>query len=676
VKSITTLAIGAFGAIFAAQAQSQEILFDKTVRAGELQCFQDRSDPRKWYYMADKVRLARGDDGRPQFSFLRYVSNAKSKAGDDPNDEAEGGGIVHALIEFQVPQETLQDAVGELRRKVPNAQLVGPIIYKSGKFALISQFKQENGDLATKVLGLGTAPILEGSKAAVSIRLTKLGSKLLWESFKTATPDITFSFEMDISGYRSPYEAKLTANFDQIYSHRNFSAAAAINAGSVIGGFQVRDTFDDLRSSGAIKLETKGADAALDGLISSAYGKICDLMFDRMDGGQFAPSSGNSDNDTSLLERAQTNLDNARREARDQQRDERDQARQDRQSSGSANGAGGGTSTGAAGGTTGGSRTPPTSGDDPSHPGSGTTHDGPPPAGIRPRPGSERPAQLENGSGARQGGAVQPAFSLLATYTMKTVHRSGKFEIDFNKFAQETQTFRFDQNIGNLSGLMNDPSHFKEVNLDDPLFKQRELAVYLDGRNASDFAQYVNFVTVQLRKKHQDGGQTDDVIKIDKSNFNQSGNFFKLLYGYKGDSKRDQWLNYEYRTVWSFFGGKEVDMGWQSSTKPAIPVNAPFNRQTIKVEADPTRLQQSGVRLVTVKLSYTNAAGVVETKQVSMNPTANNLSQAVEFIRASGQLKYKYEITWRLQGGKTVSSGEKETSDDTLFTDEVPAGTK
>lgn len=255
---------------------------------------------------------------------------------------------------------------------------------------------------------------------------------------------------------------------------------------------------------------------------------------------------------------------------------------------------------------------------------------------------------------------------------MKTVRRSGKFEIDFNKFALETQTFRFDQNIGNLSGMMNDPLHFKEVNLDDPLFNQRELAVYLDGRNASDFAQYVNFVTVQLRKKHQDGGQTDDVIKIDKTNFNQSGNFFKLLYGYKGDTRRDLWLNYEYRTVWSFFGGKEVDMGWQSGNRPAITVTAPFVRQSIKFEADPTRLQQAGVRLITVKLSYVNAAGITETKQVSMSPTANNLSQAIEFVRPSGELKYKYEIVWRLQGGRTVSSGEKETSDDTLFTDEVP----
>lgn len=627
-------------------AFAQEILLDKTVRAGELQCFQDRTDPTKWYYMADKVQLARGADGKPQFSFLRYVSNAKSRPGEEANDEAEGGGIVHAVVQLQVDPEQIRDAVSELRRKVPNAQLVGPIIYKSGKFALISQFKQDNGDLTSKVLGLGTAPILEGSKAAVSIRLTKLGSKLLWESFKTATPDITFSFEMDVAGYRSPYEAKLIANFDQIYTHKNFSLAGATNLGAVVGGFQIRDTFDDLKQSGAIKLVTKGEDTKLDALIATAYGKICDLMFDKMDSGQFAPSPNTSDTDTTLLERAQTNLDNARREAREQDRG------QNSNSGGEA----------AAGG-------PPTS-----NPASGSGTDAPPPAGVPPRPGSDRPAQQQNGSGSRQGGAVQPAFSLLATYNMKTVHRSGTFELDFNKFAVDTQTFRFDENIGNLSGLMDDPQHFKQVNLDDPLFKQRELAVYLDGRNSTDFAQYVNFVTVQLRKKHQDGGQTDDTIKIDKVNFSQSGNFFKLLYGYKGDVKRDLWLNYEYRTVWSFFGGKEVDLGWTTSNKAAITVAAPFVRQPIKMEADPSRLQAAQVRLVTIKLAYVNAAGVTETKQISMSPSANNLSQAIEFIRPIGELKYKYEILWRLQGGRVVSSGEKETSDDTIFADEIPGG--
>ena len=33
------------------------------------------------------------------------------------------------------------------------------------------------------------------------MQLTKLGAKILWESFQTPTPDISFSFEMDVTGF-------------------------------------------------------------------------------------------------------------------------------------------------------------------------------------------------------------------------------------------------------------------------------------------------------------------------------------------------------------------------------------------------------------------------------------------------------------------------------------------
>jgi len=61
-----------------------------------------------------------------------------------------------------------------------------------------------------------------------------------------------------------------------------------------------------------------------------------------------------------------------------------------------------------------------------------------------------------------------------------------------------------------------------------------------------------------MRKKHQAGDETQDEVRIDRKNFNSEGNAFKLLYGWKNDSDRRQWMSYEYQTTWSFFGGKEV----------------------------------------------------------------------------------------------------------------------
>src|SRR6185503_16243494 len=146
--------------------------------------------------------------------------NVRSGADQTEAREGEGGGIVHALVSLSVSPEQLRDAQRELQRKKPGAKIVGYVPYSSGDFALVSTFGDpKTGHLVTQVVGIGKAPLLDGEKAAVSILLTKQGAKILWESFETPTPDISFHFEMVLDGYHSPLSAKVEANWNQIYEH-------------------------------------------------------------------------------------------------------------------------------------------------------------------------------------------------------------------------------------------------------------------------------------------------------------------------------------------------------------------------------------------------------------------------------------------------------------------------
>jgi len=44
---------------------------------------------------------------------------------------------------------------------------MGPVVYKSGKFGLVSRSRSTSGNLTKQVVGLGNAPLLDGEKAAV-----------------------------------------------------------------------------------------------------------------------------------------------------------------------------------------------------------------------------------------------------------------------------------------------------------------------------------------------------------------------------------------------------------------------------------------------------------------------------------------------------------------------------
>ncbi|MEM9687791.1 MAG: hypothetical protein AAF934_12870, partial [Bacteroidota bacterium] len=139
---------------------AQQINLDKTVKAGELTLFQELRNPKAWYYLVDKPRLAKDKNGMPKFSFLRYVENVRSGANEEKRREGDGGGIVHALIELGITDEQRQEAESELQSSVPEAKIMGPVMYRSGTVQLISSFAKKNGSLSKQVLGIGNAPLL------------------------------------------------------------------------------------------------------------------------------------------------------------------------------------------------------------------------------------------------------------------------------------------------------------------------------------------------------------------------------------------------------------------------------------------------------------------------------------------------------------------------------------
>lgn len=671
-------------------AAAQDIELDKPVMAGELILFPSVSDANAYYYVPDKPKLAVGPDSRPQFSFLRYVENVRSAADQPEAREGEGGGIVHALVSLSVTREQITAAQNALQAVRPEARIQGPVVFKAGRFTLVSSFKEENGRLTTKVVGMGTAPLLDGEKAAVSMQLTKLGAKVLWESFKTPTPDISFSFEMDMTGYRSPKRALIEANFDQIYEHHAFSAGVA---SSFLAG-EVKLAFDDLVRSGAIKLTQVGTDERLDALITTAYNKIADLMFNPLNGTgtpslesltSAAGGSGGSmlDRASALYTRNREDADRRNEESRRLDREEADRRRTDEERrrtdeerrAASTQGTTSPTPTPASGGAaaTGdvdrqvSERREPASGAGPHVPAAARQQG----VGAPPQSASSSSGSAPSASPTPRPQVSAAPFTVAAAYEFKRVRQRGVFKVDLNKYTADTITLRFDENIGDLRRYFGEAGHFREVNLDDALYRQREIVAFLDSLNSQDFGQYVNFVSVRLHKRHAGGDETHDEVRIDRNNFNQQGNNFKLLYGWKGDADRRRWMEYEYQATWSFVGGRSVEQPWQTTTSGAITLAPPYLRRTVELQADPAALAVAEVRAVTVRLFY-SLGGPEQVRQVTLNATGGQLSQRIEFMLPADRADYAYDVTWRLRGDRTVSSGRRTTSDSILFVDEVP----
>jgi hypothetical protein len=558
--------------------QSQPIFIDQPIQAGELLVFPHITDSSKYYYLPNKLSLGTTTSGLPQFSFLRYVQNVKTKPGSEQVTEGDGGGIVHALVELKVTESEISRAQSVLRSKTKNndAVIVGPIVYKGGTFSLVSSFAEEGSELTKKVVGVGRAPVFVGNKAAVSIRLTKLGAKILWESCKTPTPDLSFSFIMDFTGYRAPMQTRIEVDWDKVYSHEAFSFGVDIGTPYVSLGADIKAAFDELRENGTIKVINFGADDKMEAAIDAAYKKILDMMFQPF-------SLPNAD-----------------------------------------------------------------------------------PSTVQ---------QITEGIGAVAKTIKRGAspVSLSFAYEMKKQRKSGKYVIDLSKATTETINFRFDENLG--SDVAQCADCFRSANLDDPFYKQRELLVSIDGLNSDQFAKYINFVTVSMKKVHGNGEVTYDEVRIAEKEFKEAqGNPFRLLYGWKdkGDNDRDKWLKYEYETKWSFFGDHSVSQEWTTSDQLGLNLAPPFHPMSVSVEADPELLQSAKIRLATVKFFYDYGAGEKE-EQITIKGNQEVPASLAEFMLKRGKYDYEYEITWRLFGNKTLSTGRKKSSDALIYVDEIPA---
>jgi len=620
---------------------AQKVMLDEPLKAGPLMLFPDVNDKSVFYYVTDKPRIATGANGRPQFSFLKYVDN------DPANKEGAGGGLVHAVVVLEVTEEHRKQAERELQRLKPGSTLRGPILFTDGTIALISSIANKDGEFTKQVLGLGKAPILDGHKAAISVLLSKQGAKILWESFKTPAPDMSVSFEMTMQGYRSPKRVKIEANFDQVYESSVFQAAAAVTGPVLLAG-EINATFEDLRKSGAIKVEQFGEDEDLEKALETAYNKLTSMMFDPA-GGTGSPNLGQlgavgGAGSTSLLDRATQRLNSERTEAQNRNREIRSENRADEARRASA---------------AEGSRSNDSTASDTS------LRDD---VAIGPR--SARRSALRGGTANDDAGSGPipevsvPSISIMASYQMKRIHQQGTFKIDLNKYTVDNLVMRFDENFGQIKC----PECFREANLEDPLYVQRDVMAYLDGFNSEDFGKYINFANVTIRKKHEGGDVTNQEIRIDKTNFNTTGNNFKVIYGWKGDNNRGEWLNYDYKVTWNYFGGFTKEEPWKTTDLGSVPISSPYVRKFIDVEANSDFFELKGVRVLEVKVNYM-LGDKEQTKTLRLDPRKAVLSGQIEVLMPANVLTYDYEINWFLKSGKVESTGKRPGETSMIFAD-------
>lgn len=558
----------------------QQILIDRGIQAAGLWCFPLHTDPLSYLYLPSTADLSVDQDSLPQFSYLRYVINEPGAgSGASSITEASGGAILNFLVLYHTPEEQIAQAQRVLRDRLDNkdVKIRGPAVFDKGRYALISSIlTPDSSSPQRQLLTTGEAPVLEGSRVALTFELDPRASKILLESFKMATPDVSLVFELGFAGLSDSYDAELDINWEDVKQSQTFSAGASIYFVSA----DVDVAFEKLRKDGAIKLISHGSDASMEKLVETVYDKLLTLMF--------APVKPET-----IPEDQRGGLFSA--------------------------------------------------------------------LGALMRP--------DGALGSRN----TTGFGLNVAFQKKDLRTVGKSHLYFKGRSEKKLNHFITFNIGDLYRRYGTNKNiFKDIDIGDPFFKQREIILGVDGDIEKEFSALINSVTVIVEKKHRTGEPTLRTAVITKQSFSNGRLSLPtpIIYGNKNDSDKVAWLNYSYKTIWQFQGGGTLETDWTATSASMINLYTPFSRKTVSLDGNLQEIANRGFRTAVVQIEY-SFFGIRKKQQLTVRPAENINDKKFEITLPNEVEEVDYSITWfGANGQKTIVRGKDMTG--VIFIDEIP----
>ena len=209
------------------------------------------------------------------------------------------GGLFHALIQFDLPEEIVKELEKALKEKVSGGHIVGPVplrqVLKDGEegiagFKIVSSILTDTdgeNSFTSNIITSGHAPLLPGSKAAIAAKLSQEGATLLWESLQGETSDVSVVINGFYEAKVKAYNAVITAEMSTIYEH--FSKLYSYQEGYTKR--QLRKISDELIQNQVINIDvfdrSKGLGVKTDdmaAILDIITDKITELMFDSKTG--------------------------------------------------------------------------------------------------------------------------------------------------------------------------------------------------------------------------------------------------------------------------------------------------------------------------------------------------------------------------------------------------------
>ncbi|MEN8145957.1 MAG: hypothetical protein ABFS14_13545, partial [Gemmatimonadota bacterium] len=265
-----------------------------------------------------------------------------------------------------------------------------------------------------------------------------------------------------------------------------------------------------------------------------------------------------------------------------------------------------------------------------------------------------------------------------ASKTMRSVTQATKKqEFKLNYHLAYERPFSVVQNIKSWYDdvAANYPEAMADVNLNDPFFRNRTIRFRLDFdapqelfSRGDDRNSAINYVTVQMRKQRDAPGENDftDYVTIDESYIAEHGLFAEMTFAEGGASDVE---SFEYLTQWSYGGGQLYPESprWTRSNTPAVTLAPPVAPRTIEVEGDLGAMEASDVSRITAQVLY-RKFGKAFSQNIPVSPAEGRPLKSRTVFIDRDQKGYAYRLIVYLKTGDRIATDwSAKVNDDYVF---------
>jgi hypothetical protein len=234
----------------------------------------------------------------------------------------------------------------------------------------------------------------------------------------------------------------------------------------------------------------------------------------------------------------------------------------------------------------------------------------------------------------------------------------GTQTVELKTGIQLRNTFEITGNILEwYDGVKDNPACVSRVILNDPFFQRFRIQFVLDRDMTDVLKNELNYATVNIRKKRNDGAPFTARITLDQKFIEENGAQAAVTYAGGGDRNPDM---YEYQVQYSFRGGTVFPANpvWQRGTMEAVTLYPPLKVHSVEFETDLEKLQEANIARATMQIRYRRLGEEFQTN-LSLSPSKGQPTASKMIFMDRDMKGFAYRIVYdHKEDGKLATEWE------------------